>query len=596
MRYFSEDFIEQVRQASDLISIIGEDIPLKAQGDRYMGLCPFPDHNEKTPSFSVSLSKQVYHCFGCQKSGNIYTYLKEQRGMTFVDAVHYLARQARIDIPHQFDKKRGDSSVNFIQLNEKVCRFYQEKLFELPKSSQVWSYLKKRGYDQDIIKVFRLGYAPKGKTLKNYLKNSKEQQEALQLGLLSKGSDGDLYDNFRDRLVFPITSTRQQVIGFGTRSLGNSLPKYINSKESKIFHKGKCFYGLNESAKSLRQKGQLLVVEGYTDFLSLWQAGFKNIVATLGTALTEHHAKLLKRYVDSVIIIFDGDEAGQKAAQRSLPILLEQSLEVKTICLPNKQDPDDFLRESGKENLENLLKKSQDLFFQVLKRKSQELKSQGQSSVYLLEEMLPFLKATSKDALRVIYKQRTLDLFGSDKKAMERVLDKLLKEASKKGFSEKPRRSSEEVEKFSLSRALEAERLLLVLCLDSQSFLDLFSEKGGLDLLQTPQIITIFQKIEAMSRQESKEFDKILPNIMELGFSDNFLLLKDSYLILKGADQEEVEKVFQDSLAFLENKKRSKKIQQTISEMKTGENEDMKQLEKILQLSKEKLRQKDISQ
>ncbi len=597
MSYFSDDFIQRVRLASDIISLIGEDVTLKGQGDRHTGLCPFPDHTEKTPSFFVSSSKQVYHCFGCQKSGNIYTYLKELRGMNFVESVHYLARQARIDIPTSYEKKGQDVTGELFNLNEKACQFYQKKLFECSMDSPVWKYLNKRGYSKETIKKFRIGYAPKGKTLLRSL-SGKEQNQAVHLGLLAKDQSGNGYDNFRNRLIFPIVSTRKQVIGFGARALDDSLPKYINSKESKVFYKGTSFYGLNESARYLRQKGFLIIVEGYTDFLSLWQEGFQNIVATLGTALTEDHAKLLKRYVDTVIVVFDGDDAGLKAAERSLPLLLLQSLEVKSILLPNKQDPDSFIKESGRESFEALLKKSKDLFFQILQRKQVELKTQGRSLIYLLEEMLPFLESTAKETLKVIYKQRTLDLFGSDKKSMERVLDKFLKNSSKT-FSHQ-RRSSENsekktaIERFSLSKALEAERLLLVLCLDSQSFLDLFLKKSGMEVLKTKEIIAIFEKIETRYRQKPKDFDRILPDIMH-ELSDNFLLLKQSYPVLNGAKEEDKEKVFQDSLSFLKKRQISAKVHQVISEIKMDDQEDMKQLEKVFQLTKEKLRQKDFS-
>ena len=323
---------------------------------------------------------------------------------------------------------------------------------------------------------------------------------------------------------------------------------------------------------------------------------FKNTVATLGTALTENHAKLLKRYVDSVIVVFDGDEAGVKASERSLPLLLLQSLEVKSISLPSKQDPDDFIKKSGREAFEQLLKKSKDLFFQVLQRKQLELKEQGRSFVHLLEEMLPFLLATSKESLQVIYKQRTLDLFGSDKQSMGRVLDKFLQQgSSRKPPSQQPdSKDLEKNKKFSLFKALKAERLLLALCLDSQRFLDLFIEKSGREVVKTKEMQLIFEKIEAKYRQKPKDFDKILADIMN-ELSDNFLLLKESYPILNGAQEEDMEKIFQDSLSFLKKRQISAEVNQVISEIKTDGQEDMKQLEKVFQLTKKKLRQKDFS-
>lgn len=599
MNYFSTEFIEQVRLASDIISFIAEDTSLKGQGDRYMGLCPFPDHNEKTSSFSVSQSKQVYNCFGCQKSGNIYTYLQELRGMNFVESVHYLARQAGIEIPKGIQKNQGDSNSQLIDVNEKTCQFYESQLRRCPPDHPVVKYLNQRGYNKEVIKTFRLGYAPNGNALLKYLNSDAERKAASSLGLLGKSTQGSLYDNFHNRLMFPIVSTRKQVIGFGARALDNSLPKYINSKQSPIFNKGNSFYGLSDSARYLKQKGFLLVVEGYTDFLSLWQAGFKNVVATLGTALTTQHAKTLKRYVDSVMIVFDGDQAGLKASERSLPLLLEESLEAKTICLPNKQDPDDFIKQEGKKSFETAIKDSKDLFFQVLQNRNTKIKSEGKNLVYLLEEMVPFLQATKKESLFVIYKQRLLDMFGTDKKSMERVLNNFLKTPSRKKSYGKESSLQKEADTSSkdeihLSKSLKAERLLLVLSLDSPHFLDLFMEEQGLDFLETESIAIIFKKIIEEYGQNTKKFDNILHSVMNK-VSDKHLLLKETYLVLKGAGAEDLNQIFADSLAFLKKKKISAKVNQLITEIKMGGKEDIRQLEKVFQLTKEKLRQKAFS-
>ena len=589
MNYFSEDFIEKVRQASDIVTFISEDTVLKGRGDNYMGLCPFPDHTEKTPSFSASASKQVYHCFGCQRSGNIFTYLKEMRGWGFVETVTYLARKAHIPIPRegQFQKSLYKTTQLF-SLNEKACKFYQQKLNECSPDHKVWKYLKKRGYTLETIKAFRLGYAPRGNALLELYKKSEDQKQALHLGLLAQNQQKQMYDNFRNRLIFPIFSPQQQVIGFGARALDDSLPKYINSKESDIFHKGKSFYGLNESARHLRQKRSVLVVEGYTDFLSLWQEGFQNIVATLGTALTQDHAQLLKRYVDSVTVVFDGDEAGVKASERSLPLLLSESLQVKSLPLPEKQDPDDFIKKQGRESFATLLKNSQDLFFQVLKNKTEQLQSEGRDLFYILEEILPFLKATQKEELFVIYKQRVLDYFGQDKQPMEKVLDQKLKFA--KTHASDAAKSPVQEKKIDFSKALSAEKLLLVLCLERESFLQAFLKEKGESLLRTAEIKQIFTKIKEKYGQKSLFFDNIPHLVMNL-VTESHKLFKDSHPALMGLNQEGLEKVFSDSLSFLKKKQISAKVNKLISEIKMGSNqEEMKQLEEIYQLSKERLR------
>ena len=374
MSYYPSDFIDQLCLSSDLVSLISEDTVLKGQGDRFMGLCPFPEHTEKTASFSVSASKQLYHCFGCQNSGNIFTYLEKQRGMNFLEAVEYLARKQGLSLPKTVHFKK-DSTKHYFDLSEKICQFFEKQLKQSPQDHLVKAYLKKRGWSIELIQKFRLGYAPKNNSLLSFL-NTKEQSLARELGLINRSVDGRLYDNFRHRLIFPITSVKKQVIGFGARVLDDSLPKYINSKESKIFHKGQIFYGLNESARYLRQDSFALLVEGYTDFLALWQNGFKNTTATLGTALTESHAKLLKRYVGTVILVFDGDLAGLRASERSLPLLLKEGLKVKFLSLPEGQDPDDFIRLNGKQAFQESLDSVQDLFFFILKSKQSQKKRQ----------------------------------------------------------------------------------------------------------------------------------------------------------------------------------------------------------------------------
>ena len=595
MSYFSEHFIEQVRLASDIISYISEDTSLKANGDRYMGCCPFPDHNEKTPSFSVSQSKQIYHCFGCQKSGNIFTYLKEQRGMSFPEVIHYLARQANLEIPKTAQQqRRSDSSItHLVDSNEKACQFYEKQLKTLPPDHPAICYLKKRGYNRETIQKFRLGYAPKGNLLLKKLNTSADKKAGLQAGLFGKNQTGILYDNFQNRLIFPIVSTKKQVIGFGARALDDSLPKYINSKQSPIFNKGNSLYGLNESARYCKQESTLLVVEGYTDFLSLWQAGFYNIVATLGTALTSFHAKFLKRYVDSVIVVFDGDEAGKKAAQRSLILLLEESLEVKTIGLPSKQDPDDFIKSRGAEAFQSLIKSSQDLFLKVLQDKHQKLKKESKNIIYILDEMKPFLLAVKNPALLALYKQRVLDAFGSDKKSMEKVLeDSLRKKASfvkSKAPASSPVQETQE-EQIRLSQCLESERLLLVLALDKAEFFDLFLEKKGFRGFTKSGCFKYFSRSSQNLQKESKT-----DNIMHLVInrvSDKHLLFKEAYPILKGADKQELQKIFLDSLSFLKKRKLSAQSNELISKMKMGnKEEEMKQAEKVYQLKKQWLRQ-----
>lgn len=590
MSYYPNDFIEQVRFANDIVSLISEDTVLKGRGERFMGLCPFPEHSEKTPSFSVSQSKQLYHCFGCQNSGNIFTYLQKQKGMNFVEAVEYLARKEGIPIPKIHNVKQKAFQPKLLELNEKICQFYENQLKQAVNQTFIQNYLKKRAWTKETVKHFRLGYAPKNNKLLSILK-PEEIKLAMELGLIQSSRDARHYDNFRHRLIFPIISHRKQVVGFGARVLDDSHPKYINSKESQIFHKGKIFYGLNESARYLRQQSFALIVEGYTDFLALWQAGFKNLTATLGTALTADHARLLKRYVDSVILVFDGDEAGLQASERSLPILLNESLTVKFLPLPEGQDPDDFIRSKGQKAFQSQLENSKDLFFFILQKKYAELKKQNRDSWHLIDEMSPLLSSVQSESLQTIYKQRLMGLFGDDARLLEKTLNKKIQSLKKKSPAT-PTASiqPEPPQVFSLASALKSERLILVLCLESEDFLKRFFEISGISLLKTQGIIKIFEKIKKEYEPDKSIFDKLIHLIVN-EIADPHLIFKASYPIFNSVGLESQKQIFQDCINFLQKKQKSSEASVLLTEMKINPKEELHNLEKVFQLTKQRLKQ-----
>lgn len=591
MKYFSSDFIDQVRSANDIVALISEDTNLKERGDRYSGLCPFPDHQEKTPSFSCSQSKQVYHCFGCQKSGDIFTYLRDRKGIDFLEAVKYLAEKANIPLPKTSQNfKKDDERTLLYDLNKMTCNFYQK---ELEKSSRAKKYLIDRGYAEDTIKAFKIGYAPKGNVLLGQLKTEHKKNLAYQLGLLNK-KEGRFYDSYRDRVIFPITSVREQVVGFGARAFGEQLPKYINSKESKIFHKGKVFYGLNQSSLFLKQKKTALIVEGYTDLISLWQSGVKNVVATLGTALTPYHAQLLRRYVSSVVLLFDGDEAGVKAMERGCSIWLSEGFEVKGVVLPENQDPDNFVKQNGASALEDLIQKSEDLFFQILRKKLSFLKENNKSLHYLIDEMVPFLYQTKNPSLQILYKQRVLDCFGVDSKSMEKVLEGALRAYKPSVFKANHFQveKTEILSEVSLSTALPAERILLALILDSEKILKKFLESKSINLIKTEMIHNILKKLESNYRQNTENFARLLPSMINHVKEKKWLLV-DFYPALTG-DKSNYPKIFQDCLSSLEQRKTQSQVGQIISEMKMNNKEEFENLEKVFDLTKERLNKKNI--
>ena len=594
MKRFSADFIESLLFASDIVALIQEDTSLKGSGSRYMGLCPFPDHTEKTPSFSVSGEKQVYHCFGCGKSGNIFTYLKEQKGLSFRDSVEYLAEKAHISLPKDFVREDTGFEIykTFKNINKKAALFYHQNLLSLSKSSKAWVWLKQRGYSQETIKSFQLGYAPKGNQLLKMLKE-KEVSPALSLGLLSRSKkDNSPYDTFRDRLIFPIFSTKGETVGFGARVLDNTLPKYINSRDSKIFHKGRMLYGLNQSGKFLRDSSSVLIVEGYTDFISLWQSGIRNVAATLGTALTEEHGAVLKRYVRSVILLFDGDEAGEKAAERSLLKLLSQGLEVKGITLPSRQDPDEFIRNQGKAELETLIASSEDLFLRVLQKHLKESKEKGRHSFYLVEKTAPFLKVIPNRELRWLYTNRMLDVFGSDRGIMEKALQKALVSEVRGERAAVSEREEPLMEKPSLkgilSSAAPVERILFILCMESKALFKSFLEKDAINLIKGKQLGEMFEKMSHVYRENEKNFEKFYASLLN-EFEDGSQALKMYQSFFETDNKKEKEALFKDCLLTLQRKNKKLEASQMVSDLKVKGGEDFQQLEKIFQLTKQRL-------
>ena len=380
---FEPEFIDKVRDASNLVEYVAQYTELKpSSSGQYMGLCPYPDHNEKTPSFSVSETKQVYFCFGCKKSGNIFTFLQDIKGMGFPEAVKYLAEKAGIPLPKTNLSRAESDSLNrsrdekgqLKKINRFAAKYFYENLKVSLESSTAKKYVEARGFSEEIIKGFGIGLSDDNwEGLAETLKSKGASLEmASKLGLVKKAKSGSrnktgYFDMFRGRLMFPILSLSGDVVGFGGRVLSpEDKPKYLNSPETPLFHKGKTLYGLYETAKYIRTADQVLVVEGYTDLLGLYAVGIKNVVATLGTALTTDHAKLLKRLTKNVIVLFDGDRAGQAAAEKSLPILLSEGLHPRGLVLPEGMDPDEFVRKQGKEDLLGRLREASELFYQVM--------------------------------------------------------------------------------------------------------------------------------------------------------------------------------------------------------------------------------------
>ena len=360
MDRYSDEKIQEVREATDIVSFLSEYLPLKKSGRSYKTLCPF--HSEKTPSFMVSPERQVYHCFGCGAGGNVFTYLMETEKISFPEAVRFLAKRSGIHLPVS-KREGGEGGLDpLYRASDAVSSYYHNLLFQ-EEGRKAREYLKNRGITEETMKTFRIGVAPSGwdSLLEWARKNSISLKDLHAAGLIVEREGGGYYDRFRERILFPIQNLSGRVVGFGGRLyLGEGEPKYLNSPETPIYQKGKELYSLNQTRAEIRKSEKAIVVEGYMDLISLFQAGFRNTVATLGTALTLEQGKRLSRYTSKALLLYDPDKAGIEAALRGGELLLEQGLDIEVISLDEGMDPDLFIRNKGAKAFEEVLKKSKD--------------------------------------------------------------------------------------------------------------------------------------------------------------------------------------------------------------------------------------------
>jgi DNA primase len=371
---FSSATLEQIRAASDIVDVIGSYVPLKRAGANFVALCPF--HKEKTPSFNVNPSRQIFHCFGCHKGGDVFTFVKEYENIDFLEAVRRLADRAKI--PLEYEKNPGEQQSRhlkerLLQVHEQIAQRWQSALANEACGQIARDYLARRGVPEEAVKLFRLGYAPElWDDTVNWAK-SKGHELALveQAGLILRKQDGDsYYDRFRGRLMFPICDEQGRVIGFSGRILtgDEKTAKYVNSPETPIFTKSKVFFGLDKSKRAVLEAGYVIVCEGQLDLIACFMAGVQNVVAPQGTAFTADHARILKRYAEEVVLCFDSDEAGQNATVRALDSLLASGLAIRVAVVPTPHDPDSYIKASGGPAFKELIEHAPGFFDYYLDR------------------------------------------------------------------------------------------------------------------------------------------------------------------------------------------------------------------------------------
>ncbi|MGX4669615.1 DNA primase [Cerasibacillus sp. JNUCC 74] len=367
-----EEVIEAIRKANDIVDVVGDYVQLKKQGRNYFGLCPF--HGEKTPSFSVTKDKQIFHCFGCGKGGNVITFLMEIENFSFYEALQFLADRSGIPLPDNLQLKKESSlsqeSQDMLSAHEWLTKLYHHLLRYTKDGKEGYTYLKERGINDTTIDAFQLGFSPNVAqfTAEFLEKKGYHQQLLVKAGLLRVTDSGKATDRFLGRVIFPIRNHLGKTVAFGGRAIGDHKPKYINSPESELFHKGKLLYNFDLAKRHIRKQNEAILLEGQMDVIAAYQAGIRNIVATLGTALTDFQAKLLKRYVNMVVICYDGDRAGLDAAYKAAVLLQQSGCEVKIAHLDPDMDPDSYIHTYGGEAFEKDVIKASDTFMSFYMR------------------------------------------------------------------------------------------------------------------------------------------------------------------------------------------------------------------------------------
>lgn len=359
-----EEVVEQIRTSSDIVEVIGEYVQLRKQGRNYFGLCPF--HGENSPSFSVSSDKQIFHCFGCGEGGNVFSFLMKMDGLSFVEAVQKLGERNGIKVadyaPVQEQKENiSDDSVIMLQAHELLKKYYHHLLVNTEEGKEALSYLRNRGITEEMIAKFEIGYATPfwDAAAKILQKRGFPLSIMEQAGLLVRSEkDGSYHDRFRGRIMFPIHTLQGKVAAFSGRALGDDTPKYLNSPETPIFHKSKLLYNFHEARAFIRKRGRVVLFEGYADVLAAVKSGIEESIATMGTALTESQAKLLRRNVETVVLCYDGDKAGQEATMKAGQLLQKVGCEVKVVSMPDKLDPDEYVQQNGTVAFERLVNAS----------------------------------------------------------------------------------------------------------------------------------------------------------------------------------------------------------------------------------------------
>jgi DNA primase len=570
------------------VDVILDYVKLTKTGANYKGLCPF--HQEKTPSFFVNEGKKIFHCFGCGASGDVFEFLMKHENISFLGAVRMLAKRQGIELPEKPLSREQQRNLSereeLFSINGMVAQFYNNLLLNDLRGKKARDYLHKRDISQKTIKDYQLGFAPdEWRLLVNYLKTKKFSiQNAQKIGLIIQKENGQHYDRFRNRIIFPIFNVSNHIIGFGGRILETGEPKYLNSSESVLYNKRHNLYGLHVAAKHIVQQQEAIVVEGYFDLLTMHQAGIKNTVAPLGTALTEQQIHILKRYTTNIITVFDSDNSGQKAMIRSLEPFLENGISPKMIPLPSDHDPDSYIRQYGEQQFLQSVTTAVPLMDFVIE---QSIKSYPihtpPGKVRACEELVPLLKKLNNDIERDLYIQKVAQVLGIKE---THIISKMNKLASiKSGHSVTTVDIPASHYEAALSPAEHAERLIIELMLLHPDIISIIEANGFIEEFFSPDLQQVGHLLCAQYAQKKSI---TVPELLR-SIQDEQLKQLITGITVKEACGSPLAKVLEDCIQKIRLQKIKYKIEEVQKLLKTAEEKKDEAASSKFQLDWQKL-------
>lgn len=564
--------VEEIKSRCNIVDVVSSLVNLKRTGTNYKGICPF--HNEKTPSFVVSEAKQIFTCFGCGASGDAIEFIMKYYNLTFPEAVERLALQYGIDLPSSYADQNKDKE-GYYDVNRQAARFFYNAFTQ--RANPGFSYMKRRGIEPKVLQAFGIGYADEGwNSLIDFFADKDIKKEILiELGLVSE-KNGKMFDKFRNRVIFPIINTRGKVIGFGGRTLGDGEPKYLNSQESAVFQKKYNLFGLNLTRTEIQKEGYAILVEGYMDVIGLYQFGVRNAVASLGTALTENQARLLKRYTEKVIICYDSDEAGVNAALRGIDILREANLDVQVLHVSDGKDPDDYIKKHGKDEFLKLIDQKAvsgiDYKIVLLKQKYR-LSDTTESIKFLQNAALLLRKLTPVEADLYIRKIASENRISEG--ALRREVYKEQKQKTVEVASFKDREQTNDVHVAENAALLLEKTIIRLMLLKYEYF---FKVKEYPEAIFSPSGVKIFHTFEELySADEDFEISQMKEALDET----DFLYLDGIIREIQVGEKDE--EAFDDCIAKLDELRLEKRKNEILNILSMAEeNTDPKKLDELM--------------